>query len=58
MAPRRNPDLALVYENARQKGNANCATLAGARKLVAYLMVVDSEQRDFEPVRGLAGIAA
>jgi transposase len=58
LAPRRNPDLALVYENARQKGNANCATLAVARKLVAYLMVVDREQRDFEPVRGLAGIAA
>jgi len=58
LAPRRNPDLALVYENARQKGNANCATLAVARKLVAYLMAVDREQRDFEPVRGLAGIAA
>ena len=52
LAPRRNPDLALVYENARQKGNANCATLAVARKLVAYLMAVDREQRDFEPVRG------
>jgi transposase len=50
--------MALVYENARQKGNANCATLAVARTLVAYLMVVDREQRDFEPVRGLAGIAA
>jgi transposase len=58
LAPRRNPDLALVYENARQKGNANCATLAVARKLVAYLMAVDREQRDFEPVRELAGIAA
>jgi hypothetical protein len=58
LAPRRNPDLALVYENARQKGNANCATLAVARKLVAYLMAVDREQRDFELVRGLAGIAA
>jgi hypothetical protein len=45
-APRRNPDLVLVYENARQKGNANCATLAVARKLVAYLMVVDREQPD------------
>jgi transposase len=42
---------------AGQKGNANCATLAVARKLVAYLMAVDREQRDFEPVRGIAGIA-
>jgi transposase len=58
LAPRRNPDLALVYENAKQKGNANCATLAVARKLVAYLMAVDREQRDFEPVRGFTGVAA
>jgi transposase len=58
LAPRRNPDLALVYENARPKGNANCATLAVARKLVAYLMAVDREQRDFEPLREFAGIAA
>jgi transposase len=58
LAPRRNPDLALVYENARQKVNTNCATLAVARKLVAYLMAVDREQRDFEPVRGIADIAA
>ena len=58
LAPRRNPDLALVYENAKKKGNANCATLAVARKLVAYLMAVDRGQRDFEPVREFAGIAA
>ena len=58
LAPRRNPDLALVYENARKKGNANCATLAVARKLVAYLMAVDREQRDFEPVREFATAAA
>ena len=58
LALRRNPDLALVYENAKKKGNANCATLAVARKLVAYLMAVDREQRDFEPVREFVGIAA
>lgn len=51
LVPMRNPDLALVYENARQKGNANCATLAVTRKLFAYLMAVDREQRDFEAVR-------
>ena len=58
LAPRRNPGLALVYENARLKGNANCATLAVARKLVAYLMAVDREQRDFEPLREFATVAA
>jgi transposase len=58
LAPRRNPDLALVYLNARQKGNANCATLAVARKLVAYLMAVDREQRNFEPLREFTTAAA
>jgi transposase len=58
LAPRRNPDLAVVYENAKQKGNANQATLAVARKLVAYLMAVDREQRDFEPVREFTSVAA
>ena len=58
LAPRRSPDLAAVYENAKQKGNANQATLAVPRKLVAYLMAVDREQRDFEPVREFTGVAA
>ena len=57
LAPRRNPDLALVYENVRKKGNANCATLAVARKPVAYFMAVDREQRDFEPDREFTGVA-
>ena len=47
LAPRRNPDLALVYDQEKQKGNANRATLAVARKLVAYLLAVDRGQRDF-----------
>jgi transposase len=41
MAPRYSPTLALLYDKERQKGNANRATLAVARKLVAYLMAVD-----------------
>ena len=32
----------------KQKGNANRATLAVARKLVAYLMAVDRGQRNFQ----------
>jgi transposase len=47
MAPRYSPTLALLYDRERQKGNANRATLAVARKLVAYLMSVDRGQRHF-----------
>ena len=47
LAPRRNPDLALLYEKERQKGNRNRATLAVARKLVAYLLAVDRGERAF-----------
>ena len=41
MAPRYSPTLAQLYDREMQKGNANRATLAVARKLVAYLMAVD-----------------
>jgi hypothetical protein len=37
MAPRNSPELAMLYDQEKQKGNANRATLAVARKLVAYL---------------------
>ncbi len=47
MAPRLSPELALLYDRERQKGNANRATLAVARKLVAYLVAIDRRQRDF-----------
>ena len=47
MAPRLNSDFALVYDTEKQKGNANRATLAVARKLVAYLLAVDRGARDF-----------
>lgn len=47
LAPRRDPELALVYEREKQKGNANRATLAVARKMVAYLLAVDRDQREF-----------
>src|SRR2546428_1230124 len=49
LAPRQNHDLALVYEREKQKGNANRATLAVARKMVAYLLAVARGQRDFVP---------
>ena len=47
MAPRYSPSLALLYDREKQRGNANRATLAVARKLVAYLMAVDRRQRHF-----------
>jgi transposase len=47
LGPRLNPDLALLYEKEAQKGNPNRATLAVARKLVAYLFAVDRDERTF-----------
>lgn len=41
LAPRQSHELATVYERKRQKGNGNRATLAVARKMVAYLLAVD-----------------
>jgi transposase len=47
MAPRISPDLAALYDREKQKGNPNRATLAVARKLVAYLVAVDRRQKSF-----------
>jgi transposase len=47
LGPRLNPDLALVYDMEKQKGHANRATIAVARKLVAYLPAVDRSGREF-----------
>jgi len=58
MAPRNSSELAMLYDTEKQKGNANRATLAVARKLVAYLMAVDRRQRDFQVVETSSGIAA
>src|SRR5438309_9593158 len=58
LAPRQNHDLALVYEREKQKGNANRATLAVARKMVAYLLAVDRGQRDFVPFADSQSAAA
>jgi len=58
MAPRFSPELAILYDKERQKGNANRATLAVARKLVAYLMAVDRGQRNFQVVETNNSIAA
>ena len=51
MAPRNSADLAMLYDREKQKGNANRATLAVARKLVAYLVAVDRRQKQFSSSR-------
>ncbi len=48
LAPRRNSQLAVVHERELQRGNRNRATLAVARKLVAYLMAVDKSGKPFQ----------
>jgi len=48
LAPRYNQDLALVHAKESQRGNRNRATLAVARKMVAYLMAVDRREEDFQ----------
>lgn len=47
IAPLWNPQLAAVHERELKKGNRNRATLAVARRLVAYMMAVDKNQTDF-----------
>lgn len=49
LAPYWNPQLAEVHKREIAKGNHNRATLAVARKLVAYMMAVDKSQREFVP---------
>ena len=49
LAPRYHAALAVVYEQEKKKGNCNRATLAVARKLVAYLLAVDRRKTGFLP---------
>jgi hypothetical protein len=49
LAPRWNPQLREVYERQLDRGPRNRATLAVARKLVAYLWAVDRSRRPFVP---------
>ena len=57
LAPRYSHELALVREKEMQRGNTNQATLAVARKLVAYMLAVDRKKQDFVPAEELAGKA-
>jgi len=57
LAPRWNLQLAEVHERESAKGNRNRATLAVARKLVAYLLAVDKNQKQFVPKEVLLKVA-
>ena len=48
LAPRWNPELAALHARELQRGNRNRATLAVARKLVAYLLAVDKSGQPFQ----------
>jgi transposase len=48
LAPQWNPQLKAVYERDAARGNRNRATVAVARKLVAYMLSVDKSGKDFE----------
>jgi transposase len=48
LAPHWNPQLAEIHERELTKGNKNRATLAVARKLVAYMLAVEKSKKDFE----------
>lgn len=50
LAPHWNPQLAEIHIQELEKGNKNQATLAVARKLVAYMLAVDKCQKDFMPI--------
>ena len=54
LAPRYNEELSWVHERELQRGSRNRATLAVARKLVAYLLAVDRQQDGFEVRAGTA----
>lgn len=47
LAPNWNSQLAEVHKRELTKGNRNRATLAVARKLVAYMLAVDKNQKKF-----------
>src|SRR5450432_3090372 len=48
LAPRWNPQLAALHSRELERGHRNRATLAVARKLVAYLLAVDKSCQPFQ----------
>lgn len=50
LAPRWNQQLAEIHAKELQRGNRNRATMAVARRLVAYMLAVDKRKTDFEVI--------
>jgi transposase len=48
LAPRYNTELAQLRQKELEKSDANCATLAVARQLVAWLLAVDRRTEGFQ----------
>jgi len=48
IAPLWNRQLKIFHDREIEKGNKNRATLAVARKLVAYMLSVEKNQKNFE----------
>jgi transposase len=58
LAPRECHELAVVRDRELQRGNANRATLAVARKMVCYLLAVERRKQDFVPAEEFKSTAA
>jgi hypothetical protein len=58
LVPRECHELALVREQALERGNPNRATLAVARKMVAYMLAVERRKQDFVPAEKFKQTAA
>ena len=57
LAPRYSYDLALIRDRELQRGHRNRATLAVARKMVAYMLAVERRKQDFLVTGQMAGKA-
>ena len=58
LVPRYSHELALIYEKEMQRGNRNRATLAVARKMVAWMVAVERRKQDFVPTEERGGTVA
>ena len=58
LAPRYSHELSLIYEKEKQRGNRNRATLAVARKMVAWMVAVERRKQNFVPAEERGGMEA
>jgi transposase len=58
LAPRYSHELSLIYEKETRGGKRNRATLAVARKVVAWMVAVERRKQDFVPAEERGGTVA